>query len=147
MLNHSKVRRKTKPTRDSKGRFTKPYEFVTYGITLGDGPDLKVNDNSSEPYTGLTSGYIAVAEKDKETYLERISKFMNKNSKGYGDIVWPSTRITVNNSNLPFFKVLAVLSIITSTAVALMNNWQFTILVQRFENLKWLLTGYHPGIH
>ena len=48
--------------------------------------------------------------------------------------------------DMTFYKVLSWLSILTSFSMAYLAGWEFQSLVTRFEYLRWLILGYHPGL-
>lgn len=128
-----------------------PYTYGAYRVPPVNHSDGYLKWEDAKTPERFTSGYIAPAEQEKESYLQRMFNFLKYRGKqkklAMYSITFPSSHIDVKVSDLTFFKVLSVLSLLTSTTVALMNNWQFSILVQRFENLKWLVTGFHPGLH
>jgi hypothetical protein len=162
-------RKKFHNVRDSSGRFKKlTYDgaarlwdvgVIPSGFKVpGDGP-ISITVGGGVKEQGLTSGYMTPTEcpttfkgfagyahtggykkadqQEAKEYVEKIKS----NQAPYFTFVGEGL-FKAKKENFTFFKVLSVLSLLVSTAVAFTTGWEFNILVTRIEWLKWYISHF-----
>jgi hypothetical protein len=126
-------------TRDSKGRFTSYTRYLSEELRrLGNDSSLFPKSTASI----VTSGYIAPVTITTTPPQTTIGN-------------WNNLLFRVNNTPFTqkrkfkspsFDRVLVTLALVTLAIAAYLSGWQFNILVTRFEILKWIVFGHHPGL-